>query len=203
MSTVPDQRRHSRLDDGYAMLIGTSLVALGLDLLHGANLATGGIAGLALLVSYVVPLSPGKLLVLLNLPFYALAWVTLGPKFTVRTIVVSVLILLALRLMPMAIGFSHVDPLYAALFGGTVAGMGILVLARHRAGVGGVGVLALWLQEKRGLRAGNVQMAADALIVSATLLVLPPLEVLLSAASAVALSLVLTINHRPGRYEGY
>ena len=44
-------RRHSPLDDGQGLFIGTVMVAFGLGLLQHLGLVTGQIAGLALLVS--------------------------------------------------------------------------------------------------------------------------------------------------------
>ncbi|HAQ27434.1 MAG TPA: hypothetical protein DCQ80_15960, partial [Pseudomonas sp.] len=77
-----------------------------------------------------------------------------------------------------------------------------LMLFRHRASLGGVNILALYLQERFGLRAGAVQMGIDASIVLAALFVVPLDKVLLSVLGAVALNLVLAINHRAGRYMG-
>ena len=41
------------------------------------------------------------------------------------------------------------------------------MLFRHRASLGGVGIVALWLQQEKGWRAGKVQMAVDCAIVPA------------------------------------
>ena len=63
--------------------------------------------------------------------------------------------------------------------------------------------LALVLQERAGLRAGYVQMGFDVLIVLASLTVVSPWIVLLSALGAVVLNLVLAMNHKAGRYVGH
>ena len=81
-------------------------------------------------------------------------------------------------------------------------GTGLLMLFRHRASLGGVGVMALWLQEKKGWRAGKVQMAVDCAIVLASFAVVTPWMVVVSVIGALALNLVLAINHKPGRYTG-
>ena len=95
-----------------------------------------------------------------------------------------------------------VSPVYAALFGNLAAGVGILVLFRHRASLGGFGILALLLQDRFGWRAGYVQMALDVVVVLAAFSVVAPSVVALSALGAVVLNLVLSMNHRPGRYRG-
>jgi len=47
-----------------------------------------------------------------------------------------------------------------------------------------------------------VQMACDALILLVALWLLPPLQVLLSLLGALALNMVIAVNHRSGRYMG-
>ncbi len=65
------------------------------------------------------------------------------------------------------------------------------------------GVLALWLHERRGVSAGKVQMTADCLVIAAAFFTISFDKLLLSIASAVALSAVIIANHKPGRYAGY
>jgi uncharacterized membrane-anchored protein YitT (DUF2179 family) len=196
-------QRHSRGEDIYAMVIGCSLIVLGIVCLHSAGLVTGGVAGVALLISYLIPVSPGWLFTLINLPFFLFARSAMGNAFMIKTIVVSSGVTLLTLLAPHLLRFDFINPLFAALFGGTVIGMGILSLARHQAGVGGTGVLTLWLQKKRGWNAGRTQLAIDACIMLVALLAVPPFQVLLSAVSAAAMSSVLITFHRQGRYTGY
>jgi uncharacterized membrane-anchored protein YitT (DUF2179 family) len=61
-------------------------------------------------------------------------------------------------------------------------------------------VVAVLLQERKGWRAGQVQMTIDCGIVAAALFVVPLPQVLLSVLGALTLNLVLAMNHRPGRY---
>jgi uncharacterized membrane-anchored protein YitT (DUF2179 family) len=81
-------------------------------------------------------------------------------------------------------------------------GIGLLILFRHQACLGGLNILAIWLQERRGVRAGVFQMAVDSLVVLLSLLVVSPGTIALSVVGALALNGVLAVNHRPGRYLG-
>jgi uncharacterized membrane-anchored protein YitT (DUF2179 family) len=105
--------------------------------------------------------------------------------------------------MPQWLHVAGIQPVFAAIFGGTLIGMGVLALARHRSSVGGIGVLALWLYERRGINAGKVQIAFDVAIVASAFFVVDPPHLGLSVLSAAALSLVMIAYHRPGRYAGY
>jgi uncharacterized membrane-anchored protein YitT (DUF2179 family) len=86
--------------------------------------------------------------------------------------------------------------------GGCLIGAGLLMLFRHRASLGGINVLVLVLQDRHGWRAGTVQMAIDCLIVLAAFALVEPRLIAISVLGAVALNLVVAVNHRPGRYLG-
>lgn len=209
MPTSPDifaddeALRHSALEDIYAIAIGCCLIELGIVFLRHDGLVTGGVAGIALLLSHFLPVRPGLLFTLINIPFFLLARAVLGTNFMVKTIIVSSAITLLSYGVPYVMELARIDPLFAALFGGTTIGLGILFLARHNAGVGGTGVMTLWLQKRYGWNAGRTQLAIDAVIMLASFAAVDPAHVLLSAISAAAISIVLIAFHRPGRYTGY
>jgi uncharacterized membrane-anchored protein YitT (DUF2179 family) len=203
MASRTTAARHTPIEDVHALLIGSSFIAVGLTLLKAAGLVTGGVAGMALIVSYLTHWPVGTVFLLLNIPFYLLAQRTLGWMFTAKTLATNLLLAGLAFGMPSWLRLTHVDPVFAAVFGGTILGMGVLALARHKSSVGGIGVLALWLYEKKGISAGKVQMASDCLIVAAAFAVISWEKLLLSIVSAVALSVVIIANHKPGRYEGY
>jgi len=204
-ATIPPMpaTRHTPIEDVHALLIGTSFIAVGLTLLKTAGLVTGGIAGIALIVSYLGGWPVGVVFFVLNLPFYVFAQRALGWMFMLKTLAVNVALTSLTLALPYWLKLKDVDPVFAAVFGGTIIGMGILALARHRASVGGIGVLGLWLQEKHGISAGKVQMGTDVLVVGAAFMVVSLDKLLLSILSAVALSVVIIANHKPGRYAGY
>jgi uncharacterized membrane-anchored protein YitT (DUF2179 family) len=185
-----------------ALVIGTGLIALGLALYSQATLLTGSTAGLALLIQYAAGLPFAPVFFIINLPFYALALAQMGWRFTLRTFSAVALVSLLAGETGRWIGFSHLKPLYAALIGGTIIGVGLLILFRHRASLGGVNILVLFLQERFGLRAGYVQLGIDAAILASGFFFLPADRIALSLAGAVAINLVLALNHRPGRYVG-
>jgi hypothetical protein len=164
-----------------------------------AGLLTGGTAGLAFLLHYATGIGFGKIFFVLNLPFYWLALRKLGRAFTIKTFAAVLLLSVLTELQTQFLQFAHLQPLYAAIAGGLITGTGFLVLFRHRCSLGGVGILALYLQDRYGWRAGKVQMAVDCCIVLLALWSVEPLRVAWSIAGAVALNLVLAMNHRPGR----
>jgi uncharacterized membrane-anchored protein YitT (DUF2179 family) len=81
-------------------------------------------------------------------------------------------------------------------------GIGLLVLFRHDASLGGFNILALHLQKRFGWRAGLVQLGLDLLLLMSSALLLAPLAIVVSLVCAAVLNLCLAVNHRPGRYTG-
>ena len=196
----PPPLRHSKAEDALALLSGTALVALAVALFRQAHLLSGGTAGIAFLLHYSASWGFGPAFFVLNLPFYVLAWRRMERAFLLKTMIAVALVSVLTELTPHLIAFEHVQPVYAALMGGVLLGVGFLILFRHRASLGGVGILAFYLQETRGWRAGHVQMAVDALILLLALATAPLPQVALSVLGAVVLNFTLAINHRAGRY---
>lgn len=192
--------RHSRLEDAQALLTGTLFAALGVALFKQAGMLTGGTVGIAFLLHYVSGWPFGLLFFAINLPFYGLAWRRMGPAFTVKTVLAVGLMALLAEALPRWLRISELNPFFAAIGGGLLIGAGMLILFRHRASLGGLNVVVLWLQEKRGWRAGYVQAALDGAILLASLPWVPVERIGLSLLGMAAINAALAINHRPGRY---
>lgn len=194
--------RHRLYEDVLAMISGTMFVSLGTLIYTETMLTVGSSAGLALLLSYVSGWGFGPIFFIVNLPFYILAVKRMGWAFTFRTFTAVALVSILSKLNSQWIDFSHLDPLYATVIGGGLIGTGLLMLFRHRTGLGGINILALYLQEKTGLRAGYFQLGVDLMILAAAFFVLPADRLALSVLGAAIANLILAINHKPGRYMG-
>ncbi|WP_447950274.1 YitT family protein [Microbacterium aurum] len=204
-SLVFDEKAHAHsvAEDVLGILTGTFLASLGLHLLHAAHAVTGGTAGLSLLLGYATAWPFWLLFAVINVPFALLAVWRRGWDFTIRTIIsialVSVWALVHNALFPI----TRIEPWYGTLAGNLLAGVGVLILFRHRSSVGGVNIIGLEVQDRTGFRAGWTMMIFDLLIILAAVLVMPWPNVVMSAGGAVLLNLVLALNHRPGRYLGH
>ncbi len=194
--------RHSVADDVQGMVLATLVASLGLAVFAQGGLMIGGMAGVAFLTHYALGWNFGLVFVLVNLPFYWLAVRRMGWEFTLKTFAAVTACGLLTDLLPRWMEFARMSQLFAALVGGALSGLGILFFIRHRASLGGIGILAVHLQRSRGWSAGKVQMAFDTALMLVALSVMSPMQVLYSALGAMVLSLVLMFNHRPGRYMG-
>ena len=191
---------HTRLEDVLGLALGVVVASLGLYLIECAGAVTGGTAGVSLLLTYGTGLPFGVLFILVNLPFFGLALWKKGWVFTAKSLGTVVVASLLSGLHARVLDLGAIDELYGVVVGNFLTGLGLLALFRHGASLGGFGILAVWLQETVGWRAGYVQMGLDVVVVLCALLVVSPATVLLSALGAIILNIVLAFNHRPGRY---
>ncbi|QFS83189.1 hypothetical protein FIU97_10150 [Roseivivax sp. THAF40] len=196
----PPPDRHTLAEDVQGMLIGCTLVALSIQFLRASELITGQIAGLSLVVAYPTGWSFGVVFFVLNMPFYVLAIRQMGWRFTVKNFIAVTTMSVMAELMPFVVQVQPLHPAVGAGLFGLCAGMGLLGLFRHGASLGGVGIVALWLQDTRGIKAGNTQLIFDLGVFTLALFLFPWEKVLWSLLGAVILNAIITINHRRDRY---
>ncbi|NTE85334.1 YitT family protein [Agrobacterium rubi] len=192
--------KHSLLEDAQAVVAGSMLASLGVVLLSGGGLLTGGVVGVAFLLHYATGLSFGLLFFLANMPFYYLALRRLGLAFTIKTFCAIALTSVLSEYLPHLIVLQNVNPIVAALFGGLTVAAGMLALFRHRTSLGGFGILALYLQDRFGIRAGLAQLAFDCMVLIWAFFVATPFIILCSILGALVMNLVIAVNHRNDRY---
>ncbi|CAM2934064.1 YitT family protein [Vibrio mytili] len=192
---------HSLRENLLALMLGSALVSLGVIFFSKVGLLTGGTAGLAIFLTKVSDFSFGQVFFLLNLPFYILSVKRMGWRFTINTLIAVSLVSFAVDHLHHVLEISRIAPIYAALIGGGMIGTGMLVIFRHKMSLGGFNILALFLQDRYGIRAGKVQMALDCAIVIMSLFIVDIYLIGLSVIGAVATNLILAMNHKPGRYQ--
>ncbi|OBT06530.1 hypothetical protein A9264_08110 [Vibrio sp. UCD-FRSSP16_10] len=192
--------KHSFLEDCAAIFTGTLLVAVGIYFLKSSSMIVGGTAGVALLFTQFIDLSFGTMYFLVNIPFYFLAWFRLGKRFTINSIVCVSLVSVMADNLHYVLQFKLLSPAFAAVAGGTFIGLGLLVLFRHRASLGGSNVLCLVIQDKMGISVGKSQLLFDTTILVCSLYFIPLTLIAWSIFAALFINLILWMNHKPTRY---
>lgn len=192
--------RHTLVEDVQGIGLGVFLCSLALHFLTHLGLITGQTAGIAAIISYLSGWSFGAVFFAINIPFYLLAYRRLGMVFTAKSLISVTLLSLATELLPMGFEIGYLNPILGAVAFGSLTGLGLLALFRHGGSLGGLGVVALIVQDSTGFRAGYVQLAADAVIFGTALFLFPVDVVVISIIGAVVLNLIIAINHRRDRY---
>lgn len=158
----------SGLRDFALILIGALLQALALRLfLIPANLASGGVSGVAQMINHYTAWPIGLMTFLGNLPLFAVGWRYLGGRrFVARTVLAVVLAsIFTDGLAPFlpAAGVTH-DLVLNALYGGVIGGIGFGLVYRGQGTSGGTDILVRILTRWRAMSISQSYLATDALI---------------------------------------
>ena len=196
----PKAQKHDLVADAQGLVFGASMASFGVLILTHLGLVTGQTAGLAVLISYITGLGFGPVFFAVNLPFYWLGFLRLGWRFTLKTFTAVGLLSVLTMVLPDVIRFDYLHPAVGAILFGMVTGAGLLALFRHGSSLGGVGIVALYIQDKTGFRAGWVQLLFDAGVFGMAFFVIDTRLVLYSMLGALVVNLVIAINHRRDWY---
>ncbi|MEJ6394943.1 YitT family protein [Gymnodinialimonas sp. 2305UL16-5] len=193
---------HTWAEDALALILGASMCALGIHFLTHAGLITGQTAGLAVLITYLSGWSFGWVFFLVNIPFYLLALLRMGRAFVIKTVIGVAMLSAMTELAPQVFRIDYIAPGLAAFLAGATLGLGLLAMFRHGASLGGIGILAFYLQDRFNIRAGLVQLGFDAMLFAVAFAVLDPLLLAWSLMGAVIVNVIVAVNHRGDLYIG-
>ncbi|ENU93336.1 YitT family protein [Acinetobacter vivianii] len=197
---VPIIDQHSKVEDALALLTGTFILSFAMTLLQQAGIMTGGTAGLSLLLHYITDIKFGVLFFFINIPFYYFAYKKMGMALVVKTFIAVALLAGFSAIIPQFFHLSDVNPIYAAIFANVLMGVSFLILFRHRSSLGGINLLALYLQERFDIPAGKVQLGIDMAILLTSLLFVDWKLILVSIMGVIILNSIILLNHKTTRY---
>jgi uncharacterized membrane-anchored protein YitT (DUF2179 family) len=136
------------------IMIGIISASFGLKgFLLPNNFIDGGITGLSLLLTETTQMPLSMLIIIVNIPFIILGYITLGKQFAIKTSFA----IIGLGLCIAFINFPNItnDKLLVAVFGGIFLGAGIGFSIRGGAVIDGTEVLAIYLSKKWGVTIGD------------------------------------------------
>ncbi len=165
-------RRYSLLSKISASFFYSLAVAIALNFFwQPGHMYSSGITGFAQLIntlsSRFLPftLSTSVMYFALNLPLLLIAWLKIGHKFTLFTIITVILGSIMMRVIhPIDM---HVDPLVCALFGGMINGMGTGFALKNGISTGGLDIIGIVIRKKTGASYGKVSIMINLIIIAA------------------------------------
>ncbi len=153
------------------LIAGTTILALAMTVfLIPADLAAGGVSGLALVLHHYTRWPIGALVAALNVPLFALGWRYLGGvRFATRTLLSVLLFSVVVDGWTYIVGVRLLtdDMLLNALYGGVVAGVGAGLIYRGRGTSGGTDILARILARRAHIPMSQSYLLSDALVLAA------------------------------------
>lgn len=133
------------IEDMLYIILGSYLVSLAINLFLLPNkLTTGGVSGIATVLYYISGLPMGLSVILLNIPLFMISFTKIGKKFTIKSLISTVLLSIFLEVFTYErINItSNLDLLISCLFGGMLTGIGLSFVFRAGGSTGGADLLA-------------------------------------------------------------
>jgi len=200
LASLPAPMSHSKVEDVVALFIGTFLLSFAINIIQQGGIMTGGTAGLALLLHYVFHVSLGTLFFCINIPFFYLAYKKMGLQLVLKTVAAIGLVSFFAELNPSFFSLENINPIYASLIANIILGVSFLILFRHKSSMGGINLLAMFMNEKYGISVGKFQMFVDISILIASAFFVDFNLLMISIMGAVVLNMIIAMNHRKDRY---
>jgi uncharacterized membrane-anchored protein YitT (DUF2179 family) len=179
----------------FALLtLGSFIYAAGIALfLDPNNLAPGGTAGIAIIISKFTIFKTGTLTLIINIPILAFGWWRFGTKFIFSTIYVTFISSGFMNLITHygvePYGLITKNLLLAGAAGGAMMAVGMAMVFRQGATTGGTDVIVRALRQKfRHIKSGTIFIITDAMIITASAIAFRDVEIALFAVITVVIS---------------
>ena len=160
-------------------VLGSVLMGIGIySFAEKADIAPGGLSGIAILFKYLWDLPVGVMILIMNIPLLLIAWKYLGKRFAIRTLRTVVLssVILDVVVTPLAFVYAG-DRLLSAIASGVCLGAGLGVIFARGSTTGGTDIISCLVERKNPhLQVGGILTAVDILIIALSIAVFGNLE---------------------------
>ncbi len=151
------------------LCIGSTLCASAVNgILIPNHFVTGGMTGVALIIHKMMPsFGVGLIYLLINVPLFILAWMTVGRRFFAFSIIGTTTLTLALMLVPTA-NFHLEDKLLNALLAGLILGGGAGLCLRTSGSQGGMDILSVVMLKRFSVNIGTTILTVNSVVLLIT-----------------------------------
>ena len=167
-----NKNQRVRLIDFLMITVGTALYAFGFVTVNIADrLAEGGIAGITLLLKFLVGVNPAFSTILINIPLLIIGYRYLGKRSLIYTIYGTLALSFWIwlwQLLPVSLNVHH-DLFIAAILAGIIGGFGLGLVYRFNGTTGGTDIIARIFEKKKGAPMGQSLFALDVCVLVASL----------------------------------
>jgi uncharacterized membrane-anchored protein YitT (DUF2179 family) len=164
------------------ILAGSIVMAVGITGFLAPNeIATGGTAGLAIVMHHLIPWPIGVLMALINIPLIILGYRYLGKSFVSKTVFCIASIVVSVDVLDNIIQVPNLsnNTLLATLYGGIFIGAGLGFIFKGGASAGGGSILAKIISKLYHQKESLVIMILDGLVIVLTGIVFQNMELAL------------------------
>ena len=151
--------------DLLTIIAGTIITAVALNMMTiPAGLLAGGLTGIAQFINHFWTINVGVFYFILNIPLMIAAFKYLGKKFSIYTILSITLLSVFLYIIPIQHLWTD-NTLLAAIFGGTLNGIGCGIVLRRGGSQGGLDILSRIIAKYSNVSVGKANLVVNVIIV--------------------------------------
>ncbi|MBQ8683755.1 MAG: YitT family protein [Clostridia bacterium] len=170
--------------DAALFLLGGVSFAIAITMFTAPNdLAPGGVTGVATMLNYLsreylpFELPIGAVSIVMNVPLLILAWVGLGRRMAIRTVVATLLSNTLIDLLEPVLPPFEGDIMLASIFGGVLMGIGVGLFLHRGGSTGGTEIVARLLEKKYPhIPIGKLMLVVDGTVIALSAAVYRQLE---------------------------
>lgn len=168
------------------IVVGTAIMAIGVDLfLVPSKLSTGGFSGIGTVLYYLWKIPVGTTTIILNIPLFIIAFLKLGKKFTLKTIVGTSSLSYFLNVFEKITPITS-DKVLAFIYGSVAVGIGTAIVLKAKASTGGSDLLATIIRSfNRKVKTGTLIIILDAIVVAINVIFFKDIEIALYSGLAI------------------
>ena len=183
------------LREYFLLTVSTLILVVGVYLFKFPNnFSFGGVTGIAVVLSAVLPASPGNLTFIINMLLLLLGFIFLGKDAGIKTVYVSVLTSVGLSAAEILFPMEHPltqQPVLELIFAIVLPAFSAAIFFNMGASGGGTDIIAMILKKYTKLNIGSALFLVDVGIVLAACLVFDAQTGLFSLCGLLAKSLVV------------
>lgn len=158
----------------FLITLGAVLAAAALEIFLIPNsIIDGGLTGISIILNKITSISVSLFIVILNIPFFILAYKNMGKKFVIKAIYAITIFTILLEVFG-NVNEATDDILLATVYGGLLLGVGVGFVIRGGACLDGTEIVALVLGKKTSLSVGQVVFFFNIFIYGTAIFVFGP-----------------------------
>lgn len=170
------------------IVIGTIIMAIGTSLFLLPNkLSSGGFSGIATITYYLFNWKMGYVILILNAPFFILAFIRIGKEFVFKSIIGTISLSIFIDFFDKYEALTS-DRFLACIYGGILIGLGTSIILKATASTGGSDLVSYIIKSYRpGLSTSNLIVIFDFIIITLNVLCFRELEIGMYSAISIYL----------------
>lgn len=172
----------------FQIAVGTFIMAIGTSLFLLPNkLSSGGFAGIATITYYLFNWNMGTVILLINIPFFILAFIRIGKEFVFKSIIGTAFLSFFIDVLDKVKPLTN-DRFLACIYGGIIIGIGTSIVLKAEGSTGGSDLVSYIIKSfKPGLLTSNLIVMFDFIVVLLNVICFKELEIGLYSAISIYL----------------